>query len=301
MAIRETLSSTEVSEEIRRLGPQRAIYQPAGQMLLGTVVLLAMAGPGLLLIGCFGYGMIWPPPEPDVTVGAVILGFGLLLMAMGVGFFRYARRTNRFRVFVHDGGLVSFRRGAYEVFPWDAITEVYQTLAEDYPPRKSGASAYLVGLVVAAARGLALEVALPGGSTLRPARMFVLHRADGARLRLGDFWDRLSELGLTILRETTRRQLPPALEAFDAGNAVRFGPLLVSREAIEFHRDHLPGAEFGGFAVKKGTLYIRRKGRLLSWHSVRTGKVPNFLLLLTLGEELLRAQRDESARAVGAE
>ena len=87
---------------------------------------------------------------------------------------------------------------------------------------------------------------------------------------------------MTVANEVKRIQLPQAIAAYNAGSSVSFGSLTVSQLGIALSQKGLPWHQFAGIQINKGYVDIFKKGGLLKWMHVRTQKVPNLFVLLSL-------------------
>jgi hypothetical protein len=94
---------------------------------------------------------------------------------------------------------------------------------------------------------------------------------------LGEHFDDVRALVALIKSKTAEKLLPPLQQAYDSGQAVTFGPVTVSKEAIESGGRRLAWTEVANVSVKNGRLLATPKsGKPLK---VRTSNIPNVELL----------------------
>jgi hypothetical protein len=76
---------------------------------------------------------------------------------------------------------------------------------------------------------------------------------------------------------------------FDGGQTLAFGPLTISREAIQFQQKTLPWPEVEAINYGNGYIYVNARGqRFTSWAVVDAAAVPNPAILLALVAPFVR-------------
>jgi hypothetical protein len=106
------------------------------------------------------------------------------VVALGVGFFRAARRIRSFWLIVYRDGFVCKERGKLEVFRWDQVACIEETITHEYFPLKMG-----------------LKYLFPLGES----HAYLIRRRDGGSVRLdGSVVKRLDQLEETLLTEAQR-------------------------------------------------------------------------------------------------
>lgn len=95
----------------------------------------------------------------------------------------------------------------------------------------------------------------------------------------------VEQLGRLLDREVSRAQLPLALNRFNAGQPVTFGPLTVTRNSIAAGDQSALWSDIEGVQTKSGTVFVKKAGKWLPWKTVRVSEIPNYSVF----EALVRA------------
>jgi hypothetical protein len=250
----------DVPDEVRGLGEPVALFQTGAVqfvlfVVVGTLALLLGAGMLVLVVTLMlnparakngrGHG-------PGLVRG---IGLGLVLLAAGVGMLIRARRTRGLRVFIFPAGLARLQGGAAEVLRWDEINRVRR-----------------------------VPGARKGEFSVRRPYQFILVRRDGREFEFNEALVGVKELRVLIEEHTLPHMLPPAVEAFRAGEAVGFGAVGLSREGIHHGKRLLPWDAFAGALAAKGRLTVRAQGAWMSFCRVGIAEVTNPHVFLALAE-----------------
>src|SRR5262249_47286893 len=151
-------------------------------------------------------------------------------------------------------GLARLAGGDVEVLRWDAVAVLRQTV------NKRLRRALLFG-------ELRLEV----------------QRSDGSEIHFDDVvTPRLRRLIGVIFEATLPHLLPPVLNAWMAGDSVRFDRLLLSRDDLRDGARCVPWTEVAACRASRGWLTIRRVGRWRAWLRAPVTAFANVCVLLAL-------------------
>jgi hypothetical protein len=187
-----------------------------------------------------------------------VLLVGGPLLVGSVWLGRLAFSRRGLRVIVMPKGLVHECAGKTQVFRWSDIAAVWQT----------------------------------GDS-----RRFEFRATGGTRLVLKGLVN-IEKLGEAIQRESSKLLFPRVVEALNAGRAVDFGVLRVTRGGISKGRNALSWGDLDTVRLKPDRIVIGRKGKLLDWASLSWGKVANPLLLGRLATDYIPNLKDDGVHAV---
>jgi hypothetical protein len=185
-------------------------------------------------------------PTVKYTAAAVLILGGLATIVAGVV---VAGRLVS-RVDVYPEGLLWCNRGEWAGARWEDITKVYRT------------EIYVNGSL----NQKFLTVTSRDGETA--AFHFPLRD-----------WDLLAEV---ILSETTARLAPAAVERFQAGTAVTFGKVSLSRDAVTVDKVQYPIADLGEVEIGYGYVTFKTTGKKPRTVSVAFAELPNYMVFLEL-------------------
>lgn len=105
----------------------------------------------------------------------------------------------------------------------------------------------------------------------------------------------IEQLGRLLTAGVTQAQLPNAIDRFNAGQPVSFGPLVVSPAGIAIGDKSLFWSEVEGVRTAQGMMSVKKSGKWLPWKSVQVSKIPNYFVFDALVSAVL-AQRPPAAR-----
>jgi hypothetical protein len=100
----------------------------------------------------------------------------------------------------------------------------------------------------------------------------------------------IEQLGRLLTTGVTRAQLPKAIECFNAGRPVSFGPLTVSPAGIALGDKSLSWSEIQGVRTAQGMVSVKKSGKWLAWKTVQVSKIPNYFVFDALVHAILAQQ-----------
>lgn len=100
----------------------------------------------------------------------------------------------------------------------------------------------------------------------------------------------IEQLGRLVTDAVTRIQLPKAIERFNAGQGLSFGPLTVDPAGISAGDQSLAWDEIEDVRTRQGVVTVKKAGKWLSWHKVGVSQIPNYFVFDVLVRAIL-AQR----------
>ena len=246
----------DVPAEVRELGEPLAEFSTGGFLVavyvVGGIVCVLL---GLAAVG-YGIAVLFHPPKRRVP-GAIfkLMGFGLFLVASGVGMLTRSRGFRGLRVFACRDGLARVHGTTAELIRWDEVNSVRRDLS-----RKEGV-------------------------TVRTPYRVILVRRDGKQFEFSEALSDVKRLRELAEECTLPFMLPAALEAYRAGETVGFGAVSVSPDGIHSAKDTLPWEDFADADAKQGQLLVRAAGRKRPFFKLDIAKVSNPHVFLALAEQ----------------
>ena len=116
---------------------------------------------------------------------------------------------------------------------------------------------------------------------------YILYLEEGKQVTLDSslVGPELMDLGKAIEREVSQRLLPEAITAYEAGQALNFGPLQVSAQGLKLENEQqcLPWDRFAGVENYKGYLLTIKEGETAStWQEIEVADMLNLCVFLPL-------------------
>lgn len=192
-----------------------------------------------------------------------LLFLGLALLGYGISRMRAAGRNRGARVYLCTDGVMRVKAGEVEAIGWDHFTAVQK-----------------------------IFTSVQGISTLN---QYILYQTGKMPLVLDKTFDGFGELGAEIEREVTRHLLPGAIAAYEAGQAVSFGPVSATFQGLSVQegRKTLPWEELGEVYVDKGFTTIKKRGALLTWEKLSVSQMLNLCVFIPLVKHIQEGSKDK--------
>ena len=251
-----------LEQAVRQLGPAIEDYradlaririrQITGSWMSLTGGLLMAAV--LLLGGGTDSGML--------GVALVVVGLlGMALLLAGLWLVAIAWQERKTRIVVFERGFAYQRPHRVECVRWDALSTVRMKSWQRWGTRT-----------------YRCQLDLKDGNRMN----FTKNTID---------FPAIAHLCDRIQVELTSRQFPPALEAFDRGETLRFGPIAVNRIGITKSGKCLPWNGIEKIQLQNGCLVILQSPNSLVWPDATPDTVPNVFVFLTLAQQILPRNR----------
>jgi len=209
---------------------------------------------------------------------------GLAKLFMGARKRQEVLAGRSLRLFFYPWG-VRWIDGPEEVSAgWDEVTHVWQAVTRHSANGSPTYTDYRYTLRLADGRSRDFRGTLPARSA-RASGAVLLAPTPGITTPIT-----IEQLGRLLETGVTRAQLPKAIERFNAGQAVSFGPLSVGPSGIAAGDQLLPWSEIQEVQTRKGMVSVKRSGRWLAWKRVQVSQIPNYFIFDTLVRAIL-AQR----------
>ena len=215
---------------------------------------------------------------------------GLAKLFLGATKRQEARAGRSLRVFVFSWG-VSWIDGAEEISAgWHEVTHVWRAITRHYANGSPTYTDYRYTLRLADGRYRSFRGALPARRA-RASGAVRLRPTPGVTTRVT-----IEQLGRLLETGVTRAQLPEAIDRFNAGQAVAFGPLALSVGGIAAGGQSLPWSEIEGVQIRKGVVSVRKSGKLRAWKRAQVSQIPNYPLFDALVRANLRRPPSTAGR-----
>jgi hypothetical protein len=224
-----------------RLGAYVATFPPGKRWFLliweglfGLLMVCQLCALALVAIDVYGADpvVVWP------TFAMLCLGLiALALLPALTGPLLSAKARSR-KFYVFQQGLVHVGRKGTEVYRFDAVTSVQETIDKIF-----------------------LSV-----TTTRTSYKLDLRLADGRRLQLNTYSTDMATFAPLLQREVAKAQVPPALEQLAAGATQRFGPFLITNAGVANDGAALlPWSRVQSVIVAMGYVVVRQTGTQAAW------------------------------------
>ena len=231
------------------LGPSITEYRPRGISRRAIRVFVALGAVALTVGLVLTLALDQPMAQCLVGWGALMLVIGLVLHLLG-------RSRQHLRVVVHENGLLYAKGGTESTFLWDEAIQVWQQIVTR---KRQGYRA--------------------------TTHDYRIQLEDGREYRFNDAFVGIEALGKTIQTEVTRRLLPGAVAAFARGETQSFGDVTISKEGLAHGTDRLPWEQVEGVRIEGRSLTVRKEAKWFPWSTVEVSRVPNVYVLLALANQ----------------
>lgn len=237
-----------------RLGDFRREFSSAAagrQDLYTGLGLLAL----LLTLGPFA---LYHTRRDQLVLGVCVLA---ALLVANLAFIVYALLRGRQTIRYHANGLVFVKGAAREVVLWDDIEALRGCVPATWS--ETNTTIFLGG---------PMTIEMKDGRKVYPT--FDTEDADALQHIIHD--------------EVLKRLLPPALEAIEQGETLKFGPFEIDREGLTYKGQSLSWDALEKFSFTPDNLVVHQLVAKKPWADVRVDRVPNSNLLLELARRLRR-------------
>ncbi len=238
------------------LGNLVAEFGPSRKQTVGFVVAMVLFG--LATAGAIaGATQIDWDDSDDVAgiVAALAICGGLTLL------FSLAYWLNRtLRVQLYDAGFAWSRRNKLISMRWTDVTSCTARVTRTYV----------------------------NGVYTGTQHVYVLRDGRAQKIRLGNSLHDIETLGPRVEDQVFRAQIGPAMQSYQAGGSVAFGPYTVSRIGISNGKGMLRWEEVARAEVARGWVRIHKVGKRWPWLSSACGSMPNLRVFLALVSQRVR-------------
>lgn len=253
----EPYEDVALESKIAQLGEPTAEFAVRGLGFLRHLVLAPLLIVAGLALEIILIGVLHVHQHELLLLGVVLVLSGVMLVVR-------AFRNRGLRVLVFPEGLVRFHRGQAQAFCWEEINLVWQ---------KKSSDAHWVGR------------AWQGALTL------TVQTVDGRRMSFDDSLPRLAELDQIIRRETLPYIWPQTRAPFDAGQTLTFGKLALNRQGLSYGKETFRWSDLQKVKIDGAQLFIYKKGKWMHSRNITVSEIPNFHVLLSLIEQMVRVEK----------
>ncbi|GHO47059.1 DUF6585 family protein [Ktedonospora formicarum] len=188
-----------------------------------------------------------------------LLPYAMILLSCLIGLIALYR-CRKMRISVHEYGLLAVRANGVEAIRWDEIAIVWHKCTRN-------------------SKGV--------------THNYTPQRRDGRQFKLGYFFSTNQLLGGMIEQETTRLLFPEALENYQQGQLLSYGPFTLDQLGLNYKGRSLPWSEVADIQVVRGHVLVKEHDTLFAWANVVYGEVPNLRVLQRLCTRILNRPDEE--------
>jgi hypothetical protein len=252
----------EQASRLAPLGEPVAEFGPGFGHYLGQVILMVgslLLGLGFLALAivpfCLPGGrVVWAAHALKALIA------GIALCGVGIRTGVQLRRARGLRVFVFPDALARVQGERTDIVFWKDVLTVHRA---SFTSSERGHSA-------------------------KPARKLTIGTGDGWALEFDETIGDLRQLRELVEQNTLEHLLHPALDAYEAGQVLVFGPLQVSREGLNRGAKALPWDQYAGARITQGELIVSASGARRPFCRLLLRDVPNVHVFVALAEYITR-------------
>jgi hypothetical protein len=242
------------------LGMAKAYFPVRGINRVGSLIfffLFLIASMGVFFFGLYDAYLAYQAHGPAMlddrlatpTIVALVL-FGIGLLA---GWGAYANWNKGAAVFEH--GLACRDRKGFKSWRWDDINSLTAAVTRHYT----------------------------NGIYTGTTHVYTLFNRQNERLVLNDAYAKVEDLARTIEGNIYPRLYQQAAGLYNAGQALVFGPVAISRAGIQIGKKTYPWEEVKQVSIQQGYLKVAQKnGGWFSGASAMASAIPNLGVLLSI-------------------
>jgi hypothetical protein len=184
---------------------------------------------------------------------------GVLLLVAGLaGWGAYASWIKG--IALYEAGLACRSRKGIQAWRWEDVDRFYTAITRHY----------INGIYT--------------GTT----HVYILFNRSEKRLVLNDAYAHVVDLGKKVEQGTFPRLYEHAVSRYNTGEALDFGPVILSQAGIQVRKKVYPWSEVQQVSIRRGILQVLKKdgGRFSGMH-VAASAIPNVRVLLSLVDQIV--------------
>jgi hypothetical protein len=244
-------SSLNWPEEVRRLGDH-----PTATYQINAVRLLLVLAGGVLCLGLAGFLVLQDELPWWRLIAAAAFAF------YGLSFLLQAWHNHQGHVLVFPQGFANFQHGKWVACRWDEVEEVLKDEERNVHVSRHPLHAWSWTKC-----------------------FIVVTRQGGQHILLSEFLENIQALGETIVEESYHRLWPKAVEAYQRGDTLTFGPFKVNQTGLTYKNRLLPWSEVKTILITPDFIKVIKKGSWLAYFAdLHAGAIPNFSVFWTVLE-----------------
>ena len=174
----------------------------------------------------------------------------ILSLLLGSSSLYEAIETRTLRLLLYDEGLIFVQQTSLQAISWRQVQAVWHQVIDESSPTDT---------------------------TPSTRHIYTVSCTDGTKMIIGKTYqlEQMERIGLLIEKATARYLFLPALNTYQMGQPVLFGPLMVNREGLSHRSQMLLWSEVRCIKRWYGTIVIKKQGKWVAWASVNLAAVPN--------------------------
>jgi hypothetical protein len=193
------------------------------------------------------------------------------------------------RILVFPWGLTYSNEDTKITARWEEVTHVWQQVVRHSTNSVHTSTDYSYRMLFADGASVRFRASLDA-RTARRSEASGLSPAPGTTTQV-----EVAQLGRIIETAVTRAQLPKAIDLFNSGQPVSFGPLSVSRTGITDGDQILPWNEIEWVRTYSGKVSVKKSGKWLAWGKADVSQIPNYFVFNALVQTILSQQGRQPA------
>lgn len=201
----------------------------------------------------YGFVMI----QDRMTTPLAISG-ALLLVAGLAGWSAYASWIKG--IALYEAGIACRSRKGIQAWRWEDVARLYTAITRHYT----------------------------NGIYTGTTHIYTLFNHSQKRLVLNDAYAHVGDLGKRVEQSTFPRLYERAVSRYNAGEALDFGPVILSQAGIQVRKKAYAWSEVQQVSIRRGILRVSKKdgGRFSGTH-IAASAVPNLRVLLSLMDQIV--------------
>ncbi|MBO0780124.1 MAG: hypothetical protein J2P37_14970 [Ktedonobacteraceae bacterium] len=184
----------------------------------------------------------------------LVLAMGILLLILSILTWLLPLFYRSWHIYVCSNGFLFMHGQQIEVSRWDQIEAIWQRMKIDHR----------------------------NGTNTITSYKYTIRRQDGAQIVLTSRFRNIARFGQRLRQEVTNCLLPRAIDEYNAGQTLTFGPLSINSAGISNGKNLLPWQQIKSVDEKDSTLWIKKAGKWLDWANIQIAKIPNFCVFMAL-------------------
>ncbi|MCO5182982.1 MAG: hypothetical protein M9941_17720 [Anaerolineae bacterium] len=247
-----------------QLGRRLATYGSTRQgftlnIIAGAALIIAGAAAAILSISAWD------------TTGILCATVGIVLIMLGTWGIYSTLRRKQLLVTVYRDGL-TYRAGKQQtIIYWEEIASFFCDTPEHYAAQR-----------------------FSNRNAGQPVHFCKIRTVDGQTFAFDDTLRHVYKLAAAIDENTVALIAPYVMTAFEAGSAIDFGPLVVSREGLQTHNAFCPWHEVVRFDIsrQRGTIVVEQANNPVRFGTFMIAYVPNMTSLKVIVQRMLAEHTD---------
>lgn len=247
------------------LGAPRGYFPFKSWNRWGSLVIFFIFLVGAVLVFLFGiydtyvaYQQHGPAMIDDKLTGPLVIAFVLFAFGLLAGWATYANWNKG--VAAYERGFAYNDRKGLQIWRWEDVISMMSAITRHYT----------------------------NGIYTGTTHTYTLYNRQNQRLVLADSLGKVEELAINIDQNIFPLLYGRAADQFNAGQAIVFGPVAISKAGIAIGKKTYPWTDVKEVSIHQGILKVSRKdGGWFSGASAAASGIPNSRVLLTIIQQVV--------------